>query len=315
VDRLDPDVIVVDRHPYGTFGELREGLELGHRRGSRIVIGLRDIIDDRETVAAELAGARWDGVDELFDEAFVYGERHLCDHEAEYGLRIAPRYCGWVVDMPIRVRREPRLLAVAAGGGGDGRPVWRLAAEVVAMRRDWTAVLAAGPFADALPMSARERRALGDRLTVAFNLNGCARLFARAGAVLQMAGYNSTYEALAAGHRPILAPRRTPRREQEIRALRLADLGLADVVPEAAGADWVVPLLDADRVVTPAALRAAGIALDGADRAAARLLELARRRRPAGVPAHSATHRADMARARRLGPGISLPDVSAAGAR
>jgi predicted glycosyltransferase len=92
-----------------------------------------------------------------------------------------------------------------------------------------------------------------------------------------MAGYNSTLEALAAGQRPILVPRRSPRREQAIRAWRLAALGLADVVDEGAAAAEVDWLLGRWRLLEPGAVAAAGIDLDGARRAAARLGELSTR--------------------------------------
>jgi len=83
-----------------------------------------------------------------------------------------------------------------------------------------------------------------------------------------MAGYNSTLEALAAGIRPVLVPRRAPRREQAIRALRLAALGVADVVDGEASLEEVTWLLERPRLLPPGALDAAGIRLDGAERAA-----------------------------------------------
>jgi predicted glycosyltransferase len=89
-----------------------------------------------------------------------------------------------------------------------------------------------------------------------------------------MAGYNSTFEALAARQRPILVPRRAPRREQAIRATRLERLGLVDAVEEGADAREVEPLLDRPRALPPEALDAAGIRLDGAQRAAKHILEL-----------------------------------------
>ena len=106
-------------------------------------------------------------------------------------------------------------------------------------------------------------------------------LFARAAAVLCMAGYNSTLEALAAGRRPILVPRRSPRREQAIRACAAGQRSdwrtwSTRALPPArwpgcstATATWRRRELDR-----------AGIALDGADNAAALLVELARERSP-----------------------------------
>ena len=117
----------------------------------------------------------------------------------------------------------------------------------------------------------------GDRVRVLRNMSDCATLMAQAGAVIQMAGYNSTLEALAAGIRPVLVPRRAPRREQAIRAIRLAAMGVADVVDGEASAEEVTWLLARPRVLPPGALDAAGIRLDGAERAATAIAEMASR--------------------------------------
>jgi predicted glycosyltransferase len=130
----------------------------------------------------------------------------------------------------------------------------------------------------------------GDRLRVLRNMSDCAGLMAQAGAVLQMAGYNSTLEALAAGVRPILVPRRAPRREQAIRAVRLAAMDVADVVDPEVSPGELTWLLGRPRVLPPGALDAAGIRLDGAERAAAAISELVpgAARRPVAGPGRTA---------------------------
>ena len=112
---------------------------------------------------------------------------------------------------------------------------------------------------------------MNGRLKVHTGFSECGALFARAGAVVQMAGYNSTFEALRAGHRSVLVPRRHPRREQAIRAERLATLGLADVIERDASPEHLVRLLDRPRAIRPGMLARAGIDLHGAERAAARI--------------------------------------------
>ena len=52
-----------------------------------------------------------------------------------------------------------------------------------------------------------------------------------ADAVITMGGYNSVWEAVGAGKRPIVVPRREGSDEQELRAERLTALGLGTVVP------------------------------------------------------------------------------------
>lgn len=276
VDDVGPQVVVVDRHPYGLAGELRDGLDAAAARGSALVLGLRDVLDEPATVIEELAGQGWAGVVHRFDEVLVYGERIMCDHEVEYGLPLTPRYCGWVAERAPGRTRTPGLVAVTGGGGGDGEAVFRLGAALATRSDVGDVVVVAGPYAgrDVVDELARTVTP-GGPLQVERDAPGCAALFARASAVVQMAGYNSTFEALAAGLRPVLVPRRSPRREQAIRASRLAALGLADVVDEGAPVDEVAWLLRRDRTLAPTALTDAGIRLDGAEHAAAAVSALA----------------------------------------
>ena len=41
-----PDVVLVDKHPFGAGGELEPALEAAKSHGARLVLGLRDILDD-----------------------------------------------------------------------------------------------------------------------------------------------------------------------------------------------------------------------------------------------------------------------------
>jgi predicted glycosyltransferase len=267
-----PDVVVVDRHPYGVGGELRPGLARARQLGAAVVLGLRDILDDARVIRAELAGEGWVGAARTIDRVLVYGAAHVCDHEAEYGLPMHPTYIGWVTDAsptsPSAARAagsNGRLLVVASGGGADGARVRRVGIELVRANPGWHAVLVAGPHA---PDEHLDLRGLLDRVEVRRSIDDCRPLLRSAGAAVQMAGYNTTVEALAAGLRPMLVPRRVPRREQAIRAARLASLGVADVVDDAAGSADISWLLQRPRSLRPDDLAEAGIELDGAERAA-----------------------------------------------
>lgn len=257
-----PDVVVVDRHPYGTAGELRAGLADARRHGATLLLGLRDVLDDVAAVRRELHGPGWAGVERLFDGILVFGDPLLCDHEREYRLPMRPTYCGWVVEPAPPRARDVDLVVVSAGGGGDGQHVFQLAVAALQRRPHLRGLVAAGPYA-----AGWARGSLGGdagQVELSRDTGSTVGLFARAGAVVQMAGYNSTAEALAAGLRAILVPRRWPRREQAIRAGRLAALGLADVVDESASPDEVAWLLDQPRLLPDGACARAGISLDGA---------------------------------------------------
>ncbi len=271
--RVEPHVVVVDRHPFGIGGELRAALVAQRRRGATLVLGLRDILDDPATVRREMAGRGWDDVADLFDDILVYGASDFCDHQREYGLPFdRPIYCGWVVETPPATHRCARSLTVAAGGGGDGGRVFRLGVEVLEARPGWRGVFAVGPYADVEELGAVVSTSpAAGRTRLVEDAAGCLELFARSSAAIQMAGYNSTFEALATGLRPILVPRWQPRREQLIRAELLAERDLADVVAEGDRPEAVARLLDRDRTQSPISVRKAGIDLGGASAAATRL--------------------------------------------
>ena len=268
-----PDVVVVDRHPYGVGGELRRGLLAARIQGAALVLGLRDVLDEPSRVIPEVRGRGWAGVAEIYTDVLVYGHPAVCDHRREYTLPVHPTYCGWVTDVVPPQPVEEDVLVVAAGGGGDGEMVYRLGLEVLRARPEWRGRIIAGPQAASghMPLEAD----LEGRVEVLTNPPDAAAIVARAGAVIQMAGYNSSVEALAAGLRPILVPRRTPRREQAIRAARLASLGVADMVDVGAAPEEVAWLLDRPRRLSPHAVEAAGIRFDGAETAARHIAALA----------------------------------------
>ena len=88
--------------------------------------------------------------------------------------------------------RDQRLLVVTGGGGGDGGDVYRLGIDVTAAGPQLRTVLVAGPYADSVftdGLTAGSGSA--DRVRVLRNMSDCANLMAQAGAVIQMAGYNS----------------------------------------------------------------------------------------------------------------------------
>ena len=100
VELFEPDVVLVDRHPYGVAGELRDGLRRAAQGGAQLILGLRDVLDEPDVVASEIAGEDWTGLPDTFHGVLVYGSREFCDHQRKYGLELSPSYCGWVVESP-----------------------------------------------------------------------------------------------------------------------------------------------------------------------------------------------------------------------
>ncbi len=79
-DIFDPDLLIVDKEPLGLRGEVRDTLDLLRRRGTALILGLRDVMDDPEALESE-----WErkqavpALAEYYDEVWVYGLPQICD--------------------------------------------------------------------------------------------------------------------------------------------------------------------------------------------------------------------------------------------
>src|SRR5207245_9516527 len=131
-------------------GELVPTLEFLHtyRHETRIVLTLRDVLDDPEAIVPQWKRR---GVYELlercYDEIWIVGWRPLFDPTALYEFPPAvsekARFCGYIVRHASReataaIRRElglddEPLALVSAGGGGDGYPLLRAYADALEM--------------------------------------------------------------------------------------------------------------------------------------------------------------------------------------
>ena len=69
-----PDLLIVDKEPLGLRGEIHDTLRIMKAAGTRLVLGLRDVMDDPDALAAE-----WErknplpALNELYDNILVYG--------------------------------------------------------------------------------------------------------------------------------------------------------------------------------------------------------------------------------------------------
>ncbi|MFN3219252.1 MAG: glycosyltransferase family protein [Acidimicrobiales bacterium] len=230
VASYEPDVVLVDHAPIGMAGELLPLLTrlASSRRGPRLVLGLRDIIDDAAKVARcwEIDGSR----DALagYDEVLVYGDPQILTTAQELGLErrldVPVHHTGYVApSMPDAFGGEPFVL-VTPGGGGDGQELLRrhLDAVEAGALGGMRSVVVTGPL-----MSVGRRAEVLARadavegVTLLEFAEDMRSLIASATAVVSMAGYNTVVEELAAARPALLVPRSAPRLEQDIRARRL----------------------------------------------------------------------------------------------
>ena len=86
---FDPDVFLVDKEPLGLRGEVEETLDLLTRRGRRCVLGLRDVMDDPQSLYQEWERKGvYPALDRYYHDIWVYGVPEMFDPIGEIpGMR------------------------------------------------------------------------------------------------------------------------------------------------------------------------------------------------------------------------------------
>ncbi len=239
VESFAPDLLIVDKHPRGFRGEMLGALNAAKRAGSRVVLGLRDVLDEASVAKAEWRAQRNDAaLKSFYDEVWLYGDRSVYDASAELNLRIPVRATGYLatgrvpeaeaVRRPRGLPNEPYVLCVL-GGGSDGAALADAFARAT-YPAGHNGVLITGPH---LPQQERrEIRALAAArpdLIVHTYRDDLEHWYGEAAGVVAMGGYNTVCEVLAARRPFLVVPRVTPRAEQLVRAQALAERGALEL--------------------------------------------------------------------------------------
>jgi predicted glycosyltransferase len=252
-DIFDPDLLIVDKEPLGLRGEVRDTLDLLQRRGTALILGLRDVMDDPEALESE-----WErkqavpALAEYYDEIWVYGLPQICDPLAglavPWGVRQRMTYTGYLRRNAAEPQVTPEILdvlksefvLVTPGGGGDGEALIDLVLSAYEYDRalPLAALLVFGPFMlpEQRAVFASRASRLGNVNAITFNAR-LESLMARAAGVVAMGGYNTFCEILSFDKRALIVPRTAPRLEQYIRSRRAAELGLLTMLSEQEGRD------------------------------------------------------------------------------
>jgi predicted glycosyltransferase len=254
-----PDLLLVDKAPRGVLGELDPVLTAARAGGTtRCILGLRDILDAPEAVRREWHEERHLAtVLSSYDAVWVYGDPAVYDLGRHSGFgpefRARLQFTGYLgparIDEPVgaesasasagpgydadsgltEIRPTPAdqpFDLCLVGGGEDGHTLacaFVLSEPPPGVR----SFLITGPLMprtqiEALRALAAERPAV--RL-IEFTPEP-QPLMRAARCLVTMGGYNTLNEALDLSCPLLVVPRTQPRREQLIRAQRLAELGL-----------------------------------------------------------------------------------------
>mgnify|MGYP001559930603 CR=1 FL=1 len=247
-EMFDPDIFIVDKEPLGLRGEALETLEVLKRHGTRLVLGLRDVLDDPRLLEPEWRRKNvLPALRDLYDEIWIYGLPQICDPLEGITLPMSVRqkisYTGYLPrkvsntgapQRPPEITRRPYIL-VTTGGGGDGENLieWVLRAYETDPLLPYPALLVLGPFmqperqAEFMDRASKLKRV--DAITFHNHLEA---LVAGAAGVVAMGGYNTFCEVLSMDKRALIVPRTTPRLEQFIRASSAARLGLVNMLAD-----------------------------------------------------------------------------------
>ncbi|HET7479275.1 MAG TPA: glycosyltransferase [Rubrobacteraceae bacterium] len=242
-EAFDPDAFIVDKAPLGMKREVYPTLDFlrRHRPFTLTVLGLRDVMDEpwrirRNWSESGIAQA----IEELYDTILIYGPREVYDPLPEYGLPESTlercHYVGYVGRGPAleesgALQCPPGFVLVTAGGGGDG--FFLIKSYLDSLRGSepaFDSIVVTGPMMDDDSRREIERLASGLRVSVTEFRTDMEHLIRQAGAVVAMGGYNTTIELLAARKAALIVPRVEPRLEQLIRAKRLSELGLIEMI-------------------------------------------------------------------------------------
>jgi len=250
--KFAPDVVLIDHMPHGAMGELVPTLEALEGRGTRIVLGLRDILDEPTVVRRRwhLEGAV-DAVERYFHDVLVYGSRDVFDVSAEYdlpeGVSQRLRYCGYVCPSAaspsvadklrnryLRNASAADLIVAMAGGGADADALFSTllrAAPAISAQRPCVVVIVTGPFLPHCEHRKLVHLARGLPIHVIRSVHDSLTYLGAADLVIAMAGYNTTAEILTLDKPALLVPRSGPSAEQQMRARLFADRGWVSWLP------------------------------------------------------------------------------------
>ena len=241
-DIFDPHLFIVDKEPLGLRGEVVATLEMLKERGTLLILGLRDVMDEPALLAPE-----WErknvlpALRDLYDAIWVYGLPQICNPLAEIDLPQSVHrkivYTGYLRrKAPTGARQDTNIpsfktpyLLVTTGGGGDGEALvdWVISAYEHDRDAPYPALIVFGPFmpADAQAEFLRRTARLPKVEAITFDPD-IENLMVRAAGVVAMGGYNTFCEVLSFDKPALIVPRTMPRREQLIRAQRAEELGL-----------------------------------------------------------------------------------------
>ena len=247
---FEPDIFLVDHQPLGLRNEAEDALRMLKAKGTRLVLGYRDIPNVDGTAETWEFRNEEIPVKELYDNVWVFGLPDIYNPIAEKGMSVdvsqKTRFTGYLrrslspseislsrTNPVPMISNDPYLLVITGGGGdGEGLVDWVLRAYEYDSGIPYSTYILMGPFMNTnLQEEFIERiqriNANQEKIhAISFHPN-VESLYMGAAGVVAMGGYNIFCEILSFDKPSVIIPRTVPGKEQYTRAKRADDLGLA----------------------------------------------------------------------------------------
>ena len=250
---FQPHLFIVDKEPLGLKREVLPTLQWLRRcrPDTRSILGLRDIMDDAETVKKDWREKKvYEHLEKLYSEIWIYGIQDFYDPIEEYDISEAIsrkiHFTGYIprkipgkdavnkIKKELGLKNSEKLVVVTTGGGGDGYRVmdtYLATLEALAGTPPFKSVLITGPFMPKQERSDVFKRARRLGVRTYHFYRQMEKIFSAADIVVSMGGYNTLCEILGQGTISLVIPRETPRQEQIIRARAFHRQNLVDYIP------------------------------------------------------------------------------------
>jgi predicted glycosyltransferase len=295
---FEPDLILVDKKPFGVEDELAAALQALPRDRARpkVALLLRDILDSAESTSRVWRkNGCFEAIEAHYDRVLVVGSPEIFDLRREYrfpaGAARKVEFCGYIAREPGRSpRAEARrqlgvgdrqpLVLVTPGGGEDGHALVSQALHALALlppdRRPRMHVVCGPEMSEPQRTSIHVQALALPTVSVQDFSDDMMSLVGAADVVVSMGGYNTVCELLSCGRRAVVVPRVRPGVEQLLRAQRMAAAGLLRMVhPDDLDPATLLAALQAELDAHAAGLPQQRLrSLDGLARTSAAILSL-----------------------------------------
>lgn len=244
---FDPDLILVDKKPFGVGDELANTLDELQQKGhhAKLVLLLRDVLDSPEsTIRIWQKNGYHHAIQSFYDQVLVVGSPEVFDLRKEYDFpdksQDKVRFCGYIAreageSSRQQIRKQygfgdERLVLVTPGGGEDGYQLLKCYLQGLRTKKtlDNTKTLViCGP--DMVESQKNHILSIINECPSVVMQNYTDDMMAcmdAADLVICMGGYNTICELLTLRKPAIVVPRIMPVQEQWIRAKRMSKLGL-----------------------------------------------------------------------------------------